>query len=84
VQQDLDPDTQLLGNKEWKNRPILGGCMEKGTQNGKTGSGGTPTGDDGARENPSLPLLETRNRPQKMENLKHSHPTDKRPNHNNN
>jgi hypothetical protein len=69
VQQDLDPDIWILGNKEWQNHLILGGCLATGTQNGKIGSGGTPTGDDGTRKNPSLPLLETINISQQMDNL---------------
>jgi hypothetical protein len=78
----MDLDTQLLGNKEWENRLILGGCLATGTQNGKTRPGGTPIGDNGVSQNPILPLLETRNRPQQMENMEHSHPIDKRPDRN--
>jgi hypothetical protein len=34
--------------------------MAIGTQNGKSGQGGTPTGDDHARKNKNPSLLETR------------------------
>jgi hypothetical protein len=73
-----------LGNKEWQNHLILGRCLATGTQNGKPWPGGTTTGDYGARKNLSLPLLEIRNKAQQMENLEHSHSTDKRLDRNNN
>ena len=35
VQQSLDSETQILGNHEWKNNQIMGGCLETGTKDGK-------------------------------------------------
>jgi hypothetical protein len=60
VQQNLDPETQLLGSEEWYNSQTLGGHVATGTQNGKPRQGGTPTGNDHARQNQNPSLLETR------------------------
>ena len=69
----MDSDTQFLGNQEWKNNQIMGGCLAAGTKDGKPGQRDTPTRPHHTRKNQRLSILAAGNGPQQMKNLGQTH-----------